>query len=45
MGEKERELSGGEPLTTNNRMELMAAIKGLEALKRPCRVQLHTDSI
>ena len=45
MGDKERELSGGEPLTTNNRMELMAAIKGLEALKRPCRVALHTDSI
>ena len=45
MGEKERELSGGEKLTTNNRMELVAAIKGLEALKRPCRVQLHTDSI
>ena len=44
MGEKERELSGGEALTTNNRMELMAAIKALEALKRPCRVQLHTDS-
>ena len=44
LGEKERELSGGEPLTTNNRMELMAAIKGLEALKRPCRVQLFTDS-
>jgi ribonuclease HI len=44
MGDKERELSGGEPLTTNNRMELMAAIKGLEALKRPCRVQLFTDS-
>jgi ribonuclease HI len=40
----ERELSGGEPLTTNNRMELMAAIKGLEALKRPCRVTLSTDS-
>ena len=45
MGAKERELAGGEPLTTNNRMELMAAIKGLEALKRPCRVDLHTDSI
>ena len=45
MGEKERELSGGEALTTNNRMELMAAIKALEALKRPCRVQLHTDSV
>ncbi|HEV2595797.1 MAG TPA: ribonuclease HI [Sphingomicrobium sp.] len=44
LGEKERELSGGEPLTTNNRMELLAAIKGLEALKRPCRVKLHTDS-
>jgi len=43
-GAKEREISGGEPLTTNNRMELMAAIKGLEALKRACRVQLHTDS-
>ena len=45
MGEKEREISGGEPLTTNNRMELLAAIRGLEALKRPCRVELHTDSI
>ena len=45
MGDKERELTGGEPLTTNNRMELMAAIKALEALKRPCRVDLHTDSI
>ena len=45
MGAKERELSGGEALTTNNRMELMAAIRGLEALKRPCRVRLHTDSI
>ena len=44
IGTKERELSGGEPLTTNNRMELTAAIKGLEALKRPCRVQLYTDS-
>ena len=42
--EKERELSGGEPLTTNNRMELTAAIRALQALKRPCRVQLHTDS-
>lgn len=40
----EREISGGEPETTNNRMELMAAIKALEALKRPCRVELHTDS-
>ena len=44
MGEKEREIAGGEPLTTNNRMELLAAIRSLEALKRPCRVQLHTDS-
>ena len=39
-----RELHGGEPLTTNNRMELMAVIRALEALKRPCRVRLHTDS-
>jgi ribonuclease HI len=45
MGEKERELSGGEPATTNNRMELLAAIRGLQALKRPCRVSLHTDSM
>jgi ribonuclease HI len=45
MGNKEKELSGGEPLTTNNRMELLAAIRGLEALKRPCRVALHTDSM
>ena len=41
---KERELSGGEELTTNNRMELMAAIEALNALKRPCHVQLWTDS-
>ena len=41
---KEREISGGEPLTTNNRMELMAAIEALKALKRPCHVQLWTDS-
>jgi len=40
----ERELSGGEPLTTNNRMELMAAIQALESLKRPVRVRLTTDS-
>lgn len=44
-GERERELSGGEALTTNNRMELMAAIRALEALKRPCEVRLYTDSI
>jgi len=43
-GGHEKELWGGEPLTTNNRMELMAAIMALEALKRPCRVDLHTDS-
>jgi ribonuclease HI len=41
---KERELSGGESPTTNNRMELMAAIEALNALKRPCHVQLWTDS-
>ncbi|KQZ94082.1 ribonuclease H [Mesorhizobium sp. Root157] len=39
-----RELSGGEALTTNNRMELMAAISALDALKEPCVVDLHTDS-
>lgn len=43
-GATERELAGGEPATTNNRMELMAAIAALEALKRPCEVVLHTDS-
>ena len=42
--DKERELSGGEPDTTNNRMEMMAAIEGLKALTRPCRVMLFTDS-
>ncbi len=41
----EKEISGGEPLTTNNRMELLAAIRALEALKRPCEVALYTDSI
>jgi ribonuclease HI len=41
---RERELCGGERETTNNRMELMAAIRALEALKRPCQVVLHTDS-
>ena len=40
----ERELSGGENPTTNNRMELMAAIKSLEVLTRPCKVDLYTDS-
>lgn len=43
-GQHERELSGAEPLTTNNRMELMAAIAGLEALSEPCSVDLTTDS-
>ena len=43
-GKTEKELSGGEPMTTNNRMELMAAIRGLEALKRPAHVTLSTDS-
>jgi ribonuclease HI len=42
--ERERELSGGEAATTNNRMELMAAIMALEALSEPCEVTLHTDS-
>lgn len=40
----EKGLSGAEPATTNNRMELTAAIAGLEALKRPCRVRLYSDS-
>ncbi|HEX8512649.1 MAG TPA: ribonuclease HI [Allosphingosinicella sp.] len=44
-GSHEKEISGGEPLTTNNRMELLAAIRALEALKRPCKVALYTDSI
>ncbi len=43
-GGTEKELSGGEALTTNNRMELLAAISGLEALKRRCAVVVHTDS-
>ena len=43
-GGTEKELSGGEALTTNNRMEMMAAIMALEALKRPARVRIHTDS-
>jgi ribonuclease HI len=41
----EKELSGGEPATTNNRMEMMAAIMALEALKRPSEVRLWTDSV
>jgi ribonuclease HI len=44
MGAYEKELSGGEPHTTNNRMELQAAISGLNALTKPCRVTLSTDS-
>ena len=43
-GKHRKEISGGETLTTNNRMELMAAIAALEALRRPARVELHTDS-
>lgn len=43
-GDRYRELCGGEAATTNNRMELMAAIEGLRALKRPCEVDLYTDS-
>ena len=41
---REKELSGGNKSTTNNRMELMAVIKGLEALKQPCRVDVYSDS-
>ncbi len=44
VGAKEKELFGGEPLTTNNRMELTAVIRALEALNRRCKVRLHTDS-
>ena len=43
-GTHQRDICGGELATTNNRMELMAAIQALEALKRPCKVELHTDS-
>jgi ribonuclease HI len=44
MGEHERELHGGEPQTTNNRMELTAVIRALEALKRPVKARIYTDS-
>jgi ribonuclease HI len=44
-GAHNKELKGGETLTTNNRMELTAAIEALESLKRPCAVSLHTDSL
>ena len=43
-GKYEKEISGGEPSTTNNRMELVAVIVGLKALKRPCTVKLYSDS-
>ena len=43
-GEVEKEMNGGEPATTNNRMEMMAAIMAIEAVKRPCEIHLHTDS-
>ena len=43
-GDQEKELFGGEQVTTNNRMELTAVIEGLRALRRPCRVTLHVDS-
>jgi len=43
-GGREKEICGGEADTTNNRMELMAAIQALEALNKPCKVELHTDS-
>ena len=43
-GERRKELQGGFACTTNNRMEILAAIKGLEALKTPCKVRLHSDS-
>lgn len=43
-GDKEKEISGHEEHTTNNRMELLAAIRALESLKEPCRVDLYTDS-
>ena len=41
---KEKEMSGGSPDTTNNRMEMMAVIEGLKALKKPCHVKIHSDS-
>jgi len=44
-GENRKELSGGEPETTNNRMELQADIEALGALKRPCKVAVYTDSV
>lgn len=44
MGKNQKELKGGEKETTNNRMELTASIEALNALKRPCEIDLHTDS-
>ena len=44
-GAREKDISGGEAVTTNNRMELLAAIRALEALKKPCHVTLTTDSV
>ena len=44
LGKHEKELSGGEPETTNNRMEMTAAIRALQALREPCDVVLHSDS-
>ena len=43
-GDREKDINGGEPMTTNNRMELMAAIMALETLTRPCAIDLYTDS-
>jgi ribonuclease HI len=43
-GSIEKEMSGAEPVTTNNRMELMAAIRAIEAVRRPSEIRLHTDS-
>jgi ribonuclease HI len=43
-GDTEKSLYGGDPMTTNNRMELMAVIKGLEALTKPCKVKITSDS-
>ncbi|MFM1911625.1 MAG: ribonuclease [Pseudomonadota bacterium] len=45
MGGHSKELCGGEPVTTNNRMELMAVIRALQALKRACNVKVYTDSV
>jgi len=44
-GDHEKELNGGEPDTTNNRMEMMAVIQSLAAMKKPCDIDLYTDSV